>query len=174
MRIQYGVITSSRYFNSFGPWATHISLADGHLQLLDTGHVIILQRAFQCWNWRCFFMKTAECQAQRSQDCWITAKAEQKHRGNEFSVLCCCKITCVCHYWEPWLYQIWTSSRIDYFLLILECMVVIIFFRSHFWMCYFFYHGCCEHKCHKRLTKADAFWKIEIDNQFKAVLGALH
>jgi len=40
MRIQYG-LTSSKYFNSFGPCATNICLTDGHLQLLDTCHVII-------------------------------------------------------------------------------------------------------------------------------------
>lgn len=108
-------------------------------------------------------MKTAKCQAQRSQNCWITANAEQKYRGNEFSVLCCCKIACVCHYWKLWLYQIWTSSQIDYFLLKLQYMVVIIVFLGHVFGCSFFgvcvffcYHGCCVLKCHKLLTKADA------------------
>lgn len=47
-------------------------------------------------------------------------------------------------------------------------MVVIIVFLGHIFGCvnffvffflfsfFFCYHGCCEHKCHKLLTKADA------------------
>lgn len=39
-------------------------------------------------------------------------------------------------------------------------MVVIIVFLGHIFGCVHFfvgyYHGCCEHKCHKLLTKADA------------------